>query len=81
MQTIKGLRAEAVFERVTAALVNAGALQCGDCTPGIASTLTAELRNNPAATAQELEQALQGNLCRCTGYTDLRQAVAKLVRT
>ena len=68
VQTIEGLRNEPVFERVTAALV-------------IASTLTAELRNNPAATAQELEQALYGNLCRCTGYTGLRQAVAELART
>jgi len=78
VQTIEGLCFEPVFERVTAALVNAGALQCGYCTPGIASTLTAELLNNPAATAQELEQALHGNLCRCTGYTGLRQAVAEL---
>ena len=81
MQTIEGLRDESVFERLTAALVNAGALQCGSCTPGIASTLTAALRNNPAATAQELEQALHGNLCRCTGYTGLRLAVAELTRT
>ena len=43
--------------------------------------VTAELRNNPAATAQELEQAQHGNLCRCTGYTSLRQAVAELART
>ena len=68
MQTIEGLRNEPVFERVTAALV-------------IASTLTAELRNNPAATAQELEQALHGSLCRCNGYTGLRQAVAELVKS
>lgn len=68
VQTIEGLRNEPVFERVTAALV-------------IASTLTAELRNNPAATAQELEQALHGSLCRCTGYTGLRQAVAELVKS
>lgn len=81
MQTIEGLRGEPEFERVSAALVNAGALQCGYCTPGIASTLTVELRNNPVATAQELEQALHGNLCRCTGYTGLRQAVAELART
>ena len=47
----------------------------------LASTLTAALRNNPTATAQELEQALYGNLCRCTGYTGLRQAVAELART
>lgn len=43
--------------------------------------VTAALRNNPAATAQELEQAQHGNLCRCTGYTSLRQAVAELART
>ena len=78
VETIEGLHDEPEFERVSAALVMAGALQCGYCTPGIASTLTAALRSNPAATAQELEQALHGNLCRCTGYTGLRQAVAEL---
>ncbi|MEL0169155.1 MAG: 2Fe-2S iron-sulfur cluster-binding protein [Pseudomonadaceae bacterium] len=78
VETIEGLREEPVFERVTAALVNANALQCGYCTPGIASTLTAALRNKPTASAQELEQALHGNLCRCTGYTGLRQAVVAL---
>ena len=78
---LQGRSVQPVFERVSAALVNAGALQCGYCTPGIASTLTAALRNNPTATAQELEQALYGNLCRCTGYTGLRQAVAELART
>lgn len=78
VETIEGLHDEPVFERVSAALVKAGALQCGYCTPGIASTLTAALRSNPAATAQELEQALHGNLCRCTGYTGIRQAVSEL---
>lgn len=78
VETIEGLRDEPVFERVSDALVQAGALQCGYCTPGIASTLTAALRHNPEANAAELEQALQGNLCRCTGYTGLRQAVAVL---
>ena len=78
VETIEGLRDEPVFERVAASLVSAGALQCGYCTPGIASTLTAALRNNPEATASELEQALHGNLCRCTGYSGLRQAIAEL---
>ena len=77
VQTIEGLRDEPVFERVSAALVNAGALQCGYCTPGIASTLTAALRNNPTATAQELEQALYGNLCRCTGYYKIIESIRK----
>lgn len=78
VDTIEGLREDPLCGRISAALVNAGALQCGYCTPGIVSSLTAALRHNPDADAAELEQALQGNLCRCTGYTGLRQAIAEL---
>jgi len=78
VETIEGLREDPLCEHISAALVNAGALQCGYCTPGIVSSLTAALRHNPAADVTELEQALHGNLCRCTGYNGLRQAIAEL---
>jgi len=52
-------------------------LQCGFCTPGILTTLTAYLRDNPDADEPELREALSGNICRCTGYdTIVRAALA-----
>lgn len=80
VETIEGLRTQPVFEHVSHALVEAGALQCGYCTPGIAGTLTGALLQHPDASAAELEQALYGNLCRCTGYGGLKQAIAALTK-
>jgi carbon-monoxide dehydrogenase small subunit len=56
------------------------ALQCGFCTPGILMTLTAFLRENPAPTEAEVREALSGNLCRCTGYQNIVDAVLSLSR-
>ena len=50
-------------------------LQCGFCTPGILMTLTAELRSTPSPTEQEVRDMLAGNLCRCTGYQGMVDAV------
>jgi aerobic-type carbon monoxide dehydrogenase small subunit (CoxS/CutS family) len=50
-------------------------LQCGFCTPGILMTLTAELRETPAPTEQQVRDMLAGNLCRCTGYQGIIDAV------
>ncbi|MBI4637134.1 MAG: (2Fe-2S)-binding protein, partial [Candidatus Rokubacteria bacterium] len=49
--------------------------QCGYCTPGILVTAKALLDGNPAPTRREVEEALAGNLCRCTGYTKILDAV------
>jgi carbon-monoxide dehydrogenase small subunit len=54
-------------------------VQCGFCTPGILMTLTAELRHNPSPTEQEVRDMLAGNLCRCTGYLGMIDAVLALV--
>jgi carbon-monoxide dehydrogenase small subunit len=51
------------------------ALQCGFCTPGILMTMTAFLKENPAPTEAEVREALSGNLCRCTGYQNIVDAV------
>jgi aerobic-type carbon monoxide dehydrogenase small subunit (CoxS/CutS family) len=53
-----------------------GAAQCGFCTPGILMSAAALLEANPAPTRQEIREALSGNLCRCTGYTKILDAVA-----
>jgi aerobic-type carbon monoxide dehydrogenase small subunit (CoxS/CutS family) len=54
------------------------ALQCGFCTSGILMTLTAFLKENPAPTEAEVREALSGNLCRCTGYQNIVDAVLSL---
>lgn len=55
--------------------VEAGAVQCGYCTPGMILTAKALLDKNPHPTAEEIREALSGNLCRCTGYTKIALAV------
>ena len=54
-----------------------GAAQCGFCTPGILCSAAALLRDNPHATRDEIKRALAGNLCRCTGYTKIYEAVER----
>jgi len=52
-------------------------LQCGYCTPGFITTITAYLRDNPAPTAEEAREAIGGNLCRCTGYQNIVASVLR----
>ena len=53
------------------------ALQCGFCTPGFVTTVTAYLRENPDPTREEAREAISGNLCRCTGYVNIVDAVQR----
>ena len=53
------------------------ALQCGFCTPGFVTTITAYLEENPAPTSDEAREAISGNLCRCTGYQNIVAAVLR----
>ena len=55
-------------------------LQCGYCTPGILMTMTAFLRENPSPTEDEVREALSGNLCRCTGYQNIVEAMLDAAR-
>jgi carbon-monoxide dehydrogenase small subunit len=50
-------------------------LQCGYCTPGILMTMTAYLKENPSPSEEEVREALSGNLCRCTGYQNIVDAM------
>jgi carbon-monoxide dehydrogenase small subunit len=52
-------------------------LQCGFCTPGFVMAITGFLAENPSPTAQEIEEGIAGNLCRCTGYASIRRAVGR----
>ena len=73
--TVSGLSAGGL-DAVQQALLDAGAVQCGFCTPGMVLTARALLDENPAPTRDEISAALAGNLCRCTGYARIVDAVA-----
>ncbi len=81
--TVEGLApgGEAALHPLQAAFREAHALQCGFCTPGILMTVLPFLRENPDPTPAEIRAALSGNLCRCTGYNNIVEAVALAART
>ena len=73
--TVEGLAAEGELSPLQQAFVEHNAVQCGFCTPGMLMTTTALLQRNPHPTEDEIKDALVGNLCRCTGYVRIIQAV------
>jgi len=76
--TIEGLTAESL-SAIQQAIVDEGATQCGFCTPGIVVALTAFLLSSPTLGEEDAVEAIDGNICRCTGYTSIRRAVRRLV--
>lgn len=76
--TIEGI-GEAGLHPVQRAFLEEGGFQCGYCTPGMVISVTALLSENPHPTQGEVEEALSGNLCRCTGYGGILRAVNKVV--
>jgi len=73
--TVEGLADGDELHRVQRAFVEAGAVQCGFCTPGLVVATAALLEANPEPSDDELREALSGNLCRCTGYAKIFDAV------
>ena len=73
--TVEGLAEDGRLHRVQEAFVAAGAVQCGFCTPGLVVATADLLRRNAAPTEDEIREALSGNLCRCTGYQKIFDAV------
>lgn len=73
--TIEGLAATADGARVQQAFIEQGAIQCGYCIPGMELAATALLRENAAPTRAAIREGLSGNLCRCTGYVKIVDAV------
>ncbi len=73
--TIEGLSVGGKLSPVQDAFDRCGALQCGFCQPGMMLSATALLAENPKPTVDEIRRALSGNLCRCTGYTKILEAV------
>jgi carbon-monoxide dehydrogenase small subunit len=76
VETIEGLADQQKFHPLQETFEELGALQCGFCGPGIILSAKALLEQNPKADADEIKDALSGNLCRCTGYTKIVEAVA-----
>ena len=73
--TVEGLSADGDLHPVQRAFVEAGAVQCGFCTPGLVMAAADLLRNSPGPSDDEIREALSGNLCRCTGYQKIFDAV------
>ncbi len=73
--TIEGISSASRLHPVQQAFVEVGAVQCGFCTPGMVLTATSLLDRNPSPTATEVRRAISGNLCRCTGYQKIVEAV------
>jgi len=67
--TLEGYRTTSRFEAIRRGFASAGSVQCGFCTPGMVLAAEALLRENPNPSAAEVRSAIEGNLCRCTGYT------------
>ncbi len=76
--TIEGLAERAEFERLERAFTRHAALQCGFCTPGMLLTVSALLDSGGLGSEEEIKRDLAGNLCRCTGYRGILEAVAEL---
>lgn len=77
LTTIEGISAGEELHPVQQAMLEEGGLQCGYCTAGMVVTLTALWETNPTPTRAEAEEALCGNICRCTGYEGIFRAVEK----
>jgi len=76
--TIEGLRVGEKLHPVQEAFVNHHAIQCGFCSPGMILTAYALLAENPNPTEKEIRRAISGNVCRCTGYAKIVEAVMSL---
>lgn len=76
--TVEGLSSDRSLHPVQQAFVEAGAVQCGFCTPGMVLVSVDFLQHNPMPTRAEIREALSGNLCRCTGYQKIVDAVERV---
>ena len=75
LTTIEGLATDGKLTPLQEAFWNEHGLQCGFCTPGFLMTATALLETNPRPSEEQIRKGLEGNLCRCTGYTNIVKAV------
>lgn len=75
--TIEGLSEEKLADVIKACFVEEGAVQCGFCTPGMILSAYVLLKQNPSPSVDEIREGLSGNLCRCTGYVPIVNAVKR----
>ncbi len=74
--TIEGLEQNGELHELQKQFMEKGAIQCGFCTPGMVMSAYALVQSNPDTTIEEIKEAIEGNLCRCTGYTQIVDAIA-----
>ena len=79
IETIEGLSDNAELHPLQAAFADLGGSQCGYCTPGVLVTAKSLLDHNPNPSREEIKEALSGNLCRCTGYQQIFEAVEEAI--
>lgn len=77
--TIEGLKSANSLHPMQRAFVDHGAIQCGFCMPGMIMQADHLVESNPDLTREEMKRGLEGNICRCTGYTKVLDAVAAIV--
>jgi aerobic carbon-monoxide dehydrogenase small subunit len=75
IETIENLEKDGTLSRLQKLFLEHGAIQCGFCTPGMLMSTKALLDVNPKPTEEEIKEALEGNLCRCTGYIPILNAI------
>ena len=80
IETVEGLADGEELSKLQQAFSTHHALQCGYCTPGMLMSATALLRANPSPSEDEIKKALQGNICRCTGYWNIVEAVKSVAK-
>ena len=78
VMTIEGVEAHPELARIQKAFVDYGAVQCGFCSPGMIMSTVALLQKNPTPTEEEIRRGLSGNICRCTGYQAMVDAIQSL---
>ncbi len=77
--TIEGLGSDGKLDPIQEAMIEHGGIQCGFCTPGVIISAKALLTSNPKQTEADIREALAGNLCRCTGYVKIIEAIRMVV--
>lgn len=80
VQTIEGEAKNGELSDLQRAFIDKNALQCGFCTPGMIMSARALLNSNPNPSREEIKEAMQGNLCRCTGYQPIIEAIEEVVK-
>jgi aerobic carbon-monoxide dehydrogenase small subunit len=76
VRTVEGLAAAGTLNDLQAAFLETGGAQCGICTPGMLMAAEAHLSRDGGTSDEEIREAIAGNLCRCTGYTKIVEAIA-----